>query len=54
MLVNPLASLGQKGIKTLGTFGRAGLMLFTALDGKPEFRKHAPLLVRQLYNVGVL
>ncbi len=29
-------------------------MLFNALVGKPEFRKHAPLLVRQLYNVGVL
>jgi ABC-type transporter Mla maintaining outer membrane lipid asymmetry permease subunit MlaE len=25
-------------------------MLFNALVGKPEFRKHAPLLVRQLYN----
>ncbi|ONF75853.1 phospholipid ABC transporter ATP-binding protein MlaF [Salmonella enterica subsp. enterica serovar Typhimurium] len=35
-------------------FGRAGLMLFNAIIGKPEFRKHAPLLVRQLYNVGVL
>ncbi|BEC71104.1 hypothetical protein VEE57_28200 [Escherichia coli] len=54
MLLNALASLGHKGIKTLRTFGRAGLMLFNALVGKPEFRKHAPLLVRQLYNVGVL
>ena len=54
MLLNALASLGHKGIKTLRTFGRAGLMLFNALVGKPEFRQHAPLLVRQLYNVGVL
>lgn len=53
MLLNALASLGHKGIKTLRTFGRAGL-IFNALVGKPEFRKHAPLLVRQLYNVGVL
>lgn len=29
-------------------------MLSNAVVGKPEFRKHAPLLVRQLYNVGVL
>lgn len=29
-------------------------MLFNAVVGKPEFRKHAPLLIRQLYNVGVL
>lgn len=42
MLLNALASLGHKGIKTLRTFGRAGLMLFNALVGKPEFRKHAP------------
>ena len=54
MLLNALASLGHRGIKTLRTFGRAGLMLFNAVVGKPEFRKHAPLLIRQLYNVGVL
>lgn len=54
MLLNALAALGHSGIKTVRTFGRAGLMLFNAIIGKPEFRKHAPLLVRQLYNVGVL
>lgn len=54
MLLNALAALGHSGIKTVRTFGRAGLMLFNAVIGKPEFRKHAPLLVRQLYNVGVL
>ena len=54
MLLNALAALGHRGIKTIATFGRAGLMLFNAVVGKPEFRKHAPLLVRQLYNVGVL
>ena len=31
MLLNALASLGHKGIKTLRTFGRAGLMLFLSL-----------------------
>ena len=54
MLLNALAALGHRGIKTIRTFGRAGLMLFNALVGKPEFRKHSPLLIRQLYNVGVL
>jgi indole-3-glycerol phosphate synthase/phosphoribosylanthranilate isomerase len=54
MLLNALAALGHRGIKTVRTFGRAGLMLFNALVGKPEFRKHTPLLIRQLYNVGVL
>lgn len=53
MLLNALVSLGQRGIKTCAAFGRAGLMLFNALVGKPEFRKHAPLLMRQLYFVGV-
>ena len=54
MLLNALASLGHKGIKTLRTFGRAGLMLFNALVGKPEFRKHAPLLVRQQKAVDLI
>lgn len=53
MLLNALASLGRHGLKTCAAFGRAGLMLFNALVGKPEFRKHAPLLLRQLYYVGV-
>ena len=53
MLLNALASLGRRGLKTCAAFGRAGLMLFNALVGKPEFRKHAPLLMRQLYYVGV-
>ncbi len=39
MLLNALAALGHRGIKTIRTFGRAGLMLFNALVGKPEFRK---------------
>ncbi|OON39206.1 ABC transporter permease [Izhakiella australiensis] len=54
MLVRFLASLGRRGIQTCASFGRAGLMLFHALIGRPEFRKHAPLLVKQLYSVGVL
>ncbi|HAI49653.1 MAG TPA: ABC transporter permease, partial [Enterobacteriaceae bacterium] len=54
MLLNALASLGHRTLKSWASFGRAGLMLFNALVGKPEFRKHAPLLMRQLYNVGVL
>ena len=54
MLLNAPCRSDIKGLKPWRTFGRAGLMLFNALVGKPEFRKHAPLLVRQLYNVGVL
>lgn len=53
MLFNALAALTAAS-KPPRPSGRAGLMLFNAVVGKPEFRKHAPLLVRQPYNVGVL
>ncbi|MBA0169061.1 MULTISPECIES: lipid asymmetry maintenance ABC transporter permease subunit MlaE [Pectobacterium] len=53
MLLRTLASLGRQGISISAAFGRAGLMLFNALVGKPEFRKQWPLLVKQLYSVGV-
>ncbi|WP_075182981.1 lipid asymmetry maintenance ABC transporter permease subunit MlaE [Pantoea sp. 1.19] len=54
MVIRALAALGRRGIDTCTAFGRAGLMLFHALVGKPEWRKHFPLLIRQLYSVGVL
>ena len=54
MLLRALASLGRRGIATCSSFGRAGLMLFHALVGVPRFRRHAPLLIKQLYSVGVL
>lgn len=54
MLLTILATLGRRGIHTCTAFGRAGLLLCNALIGKPDFRKHAPLLIRQIYNEGVL
>ena len=33
--------------------GRATIKLYQALIGKPQFRKHFPLLIKQLYIVGV-
>ena len=53
MLLQALAALGRRGIHTSAIFGRAGLMLFGALVGRPEPRKQWPLLIKQLYNVGV-
>lgn len=53
MIIRVIASLGRAGINTLSSFGRAGMMLFYALVGKPELRKHTPLLIKQLYAVGV-
>lgn len=54
MIANFLASLGRGAIDKCAAFGRAGLMLFNAVVGRPAFRKHGPLLIHQLYNVGVL
>lgn len=54
MLIKALASTGRRGIQICASFGRAGLMLFRALVGKPQFAKQWPLLLKQLYSVGVL
>ena len=54
MLLKAVASLGRWGINSCASFGRAGLMLFHALAGKPQFVKHGRLVIRQIYSVGVL
>ncbi|MFS1537433.1 MAG: lipid asymmetry maintenance ABC transporter permease subunit MlaE [Candidatus Phlomobacter fragariae] len=54
MLIDTLAVLGHRSLAVVATFGRAGYLLFGALFGKPEFAKQWPLLIKQLYNVGVL
>ncbi|WP_024872220.1 lipid asymmetry maintenance ABC transporter permease subunit MlaE [Tolumonas lignilytica] len=53
MLVDFISRLGRRGIQSLNTIGRAGIMLYQALIGRPEPRKHFPLLIQQLYVVGV-
>jgi len=53
ILVAKISALGRQGVRLLSGLGRAGVMLFHALVGKPEPLKHFPLLVRQLYVVGV-
>lgn len=52
-MLNILSKIGQWGIDFVAMFGRAGLMLFGALIGKPEFKKQFPLLIKQFYFVGV-
>lgn len=51
--LDAISSLGKVGIKFFQTLGRAGFVLFHALIGKPQLRKHFPLLIQQLYVVGV-
>ncbi|MGL5006224.1 MAG: lipid asymmetry maintenance ABC transporter permease subunit MlaE [Plesiomonas sp.] len=53
MLLDMLASFGRNGLQTCATFGRAGIMLAGALIGRPQPRKQFPLLLRQLYSIGV-
>ncbi|WMQ74613.1 MAG: Intermembrane phospholipid transport system permease protein MlaE [Sodalis sp.] len=54
MVLEAIASFGRLGISFCHGFGRAGVMLFSALIGKPALREQWPLLVKQLYGVGVL
>ncbi|MGO4999796.1 lipid asymmetry maintenance ABC transporter permease subunit MlaE [Oceanisphaera sp. W20_SRM_FM3] len=53
MLIEVIGRLGRQGITSLSSIGRAGIMLLHALLGKPQPRKHFPLLVEQLQVVGV-
>ncbi|AKO30386.1 ABC transporter permease [[Haemophilus] ducreyi] len=52
-MLNFINHLGEHCIQLVKTFGRATLMLWGALIGKPQFSKHTPLLIKQLYILGV-
>ena len=53
MLTNTITSLGRQGLGFLAGAGRAGLMLLGALKPSGRGRKMVPLLIKQLYVVGV-
>lgn len=46
--------LGEEALESLRTLGSAGVFLFQALVALPNPRKGFPLLIQQLYSVGVL
>ena len=48
-----VASLGRRGIAVSTSIGRASLMLFGAVASRPQPVKNLPLLLQQLYSVGV-
>ncbi len=48
-----ISILGHWGVNKLQAMGRATIMLFYALCGKPEFRKNFGQLRKQMYIVGV-
>ncbi len=52
-MIDFVSQIGKTTINFIRAFGRSAFMLWGALIGKPQFRKHAPLLIKQLYVVGV-
>ncbi|NMH65262.1 lipid asymmetry maintenance ABC transporter permease subunit MlaE [Shewanella sp. SHSM-M6] len=52
-LINTIAAMGRNAIEMMLGFGQAGLMLWGAIFQKPRIAKGLPLLVRQIYVVGV-
>jgi phospholipid/cholesterol/gamma-HCH transport system permease protein len=53
-VINSLQELGQSIIRSISGLGRAIIILISALLHVPNVRKGFPLLVKQLYSVGVL
>ncbi|MFI3245750.1 MAG: lipid asymmetry maintenance ABC transporter permease subunit MlaE [Ferrimonas sp.] len=53
-MINSIARLGRGGLNWIERLGQSMLMLVGALVAKPQPRQMMPLLVTQLYQVGVL
>ncbi len=53
-MIDRVAALGRLGLNIVASFGRSGRFLMGVLGGVPKPATGFPLLVRQLYAVGVL
>lgn len=53
-MIDRIAALGRSGLDMLEAMGRSGMVLFHALWAWPNVRTSFPLLVKQIYAVGVL
>lgn len=53
-MIDRIAALGRSGLDLLEAMGRSGMVLFHALWAWPNMRTSFPLLVKQIYAVGVL
>lgn len=53
MFYSAVGSLGRYGLQKICALGRSTIMLYHALVGKPDFKKHFPLLISQIYFIGV-
>ena len=54
MILSKISELGRLGLDFLGALGRSGIFLFHMLTAQSIGRDRAQLLIKQLYNVGVL
>ncbi len=52
-MVNFVQNLGARAMSVSQAMGRATFVLFGALVGRPQFKKMFPLLLTQLYSLGV-
>jgi len=53
-MLDMLASLGRFGLHKLAAFGQAGIILMQSIIARPAPMQMVPLVVRQIYFVGVL
>ncbi|MAL97994.1 lipid asymmetry maintenance ABC transporter permease subunit MlaE [Hydrocarboniclastica marina] len=53
-MLDPVVRLGEKGVRFFRSIGRSGIFLCDALVGVPHPRVGFPLLIKQIYSVGVL
>lgn len=53
-MINKIASFGRSGLELMSSFGRSGRFLAGALVGVPRPATGFPLLMKQLYSIGVL
>jgi phospholipid/cholesterol/gamma-HCH transport system permease protein len=53
-MIRRIAALGRLGLSFLQSIGESGLFLLQILIGRPTFRKSFPLVIKQIYVVGVL
>ncbi len=52
-MIKFISFVGKTVINFIRQFGRANFMLYHALIGKPQFRKNTPLVIKNLYVLGV-
>lgn len=52
-MIDFISSIGAAVLNTIRKIGRASLMLWHALVGKPQFKKNTPLVIKNLYTLGV-